>query len=275
MVLERHKLDPTRLQRPYRDACRRLPDFLHAAQENLKNLDLLISIATDVAAYGSVVDPQSENVRAAIKLLAQAHAALFAVARSAGEAIAVPLAGHLVRTSPTATLRGCDPGTWIEGYFLSALCRDVDSMQSLCQTPSPVLRQSSFQCPEYLYLLADSLRAFTETDPHTPDLLVSALEATNPDRPDIPDPDWVLCIDVPILELFFQLVTRKQQFASTWAKALELHKEYWGKKSRRYEPAGLLAIKLLGIGSLAYDRGLEVSVDSDYAPRWLITGHAT
>ncbi|MEY3444729.1 MAG: hypothetical protein RLZZ519_3010 [Bacteroidota bacterium] len=54
--------------------------------------------------------------------------------------------------------------------------------------------------------------------------------------------------------------------------ALEHHKLFWGNTENSQKIFGWISLPLLAACAYAYDHGMDINVESDYIPRWLVTG---
>ncbi len=75
----------------------------------------------------------------------------------------------------------------------------------------------------------------------------------------------------PELALWLSLLTNK--FTSDQlADALSNHQIFWGTQENRSNANGWISLPLLHACAYAHDHGMEIEVESDYIPRWLVTG---
>lgn len=69
------------------------------------------------------------------------------------------------------------------------------------------------------------------------------------------------------------------KFNESLQKGLEFHKSFWGQKPRkrsdydcRSDAGGFISLTLLAVCCLAHDKGMNITVESDYLPKWMIEG---
>ncbi|WP_419658517.1 hypothetical protein Dvar_73420 [Desulfosarcina variabilis str. Montpellier] len=160
---------------------------------------------------------------------------------------------------------------WQEAYFLAAVMRDRESMDSLARFPVDLLRKSATknESPEYL--------------------LVEAIQSLHLGRPDYETrmtgftrtfdmrsaSDWIMYITMGKFETLVALTQILDlDFNAILAKHLGSHRRYY----ERHTPENIapvdswIAIALLGMACMAHDKGEPVTVESDYIPRFLIEG---
>jgi hypothetical protein len=267
MRIPRHEIDRVSVQSRFDQTIAYLPAFISSVGRTPNNLTLLASNALDIAACASVVDPDSPRIEPCLLLASRAIAALFAVA-TAAEFPVVDGPPTVYRTRPDASL--LQARRWLDGFYLAAISRDYDSIQTLFETPGELLLRSSTRCAEYVYAFVNSIQGYLESATDTGKRIVRAMAATDPERPDINSPDWTLKIDVPAISLFFSFATGDRPgFAAALTQAVELHRSYWSMsedEDASRDPSGFLSLGPLAFAALASDRSMPFTVDSDYVP---------
>jgi hypothetical protein len=271
--VQRHTVDLEFCKQIFSEACRDVASSLAWACRVSRNIAFLISNVLRAVGEGSVVTNRSPDLVRYLRLAAQAHAAHFAATGTLP--VTVPLGeGEPVTYASAPDESTVHVYTWIEGFFLAALCRDGASLDLLCRAPVEPMRRSSTRNPEYRYVFREALRAFWCRDIDPGALAVQAMHLTDPDRDDIYSREYTLYIDVHLIRLFFFVHAKDADFGDGLVLALRDHKTYWSKKGRSHLPDGFLALHLLGLAALAYDRGIPFEVESEYLPMWLVTGEA-
>ena len=275
MFIPRHNIDRETIQRRFDTIPAHLKNLAGSVGRTPNNLTLVAPNALDIVSCGSVVAPDSPYIHPALCIASRCLSALFAVASAERLPVeVVVMNGQTIRyeTRPDNSL--IHPIRWLQGFYVAALCRDYDSLQALHETPLELLRASSTRCPQYTYLFVDAIRGFIDDAPDTAQRLLKTMEATDPDRADIHNPDWALNIDVPIIELFFRFAIGDDSgFAVAVSKAVAGHANYWTKsrdKDKSRHADSFLALGPLGLSALAYDRKMPIAVESDYFPLKLV-----
>ncbi len=219
--------------------------------------------------FVSGVDPASPEIDRSLQLASEAGAALFQVASAPPEAEAeVSLGeGFPSRLRNTLTNDLVNVGDWHTAFLVSAISRNSTALDALCRTPIDLLRRSVSRTDEYYFLYAQALQAFWKREDDTPDRLMAALEATDPDGLPEHHVDFVLHIIVPEMDLLFQYLDEEaseETFNAALVQALESHKEFYQKANRRRVETGFLALGPLAMCCFAVDSGMAVTVQSDY-----------
>jgi hypothetical protein len=273
-TISRHPIDLDLAERQLVLTERVLQATLGPAREKAGLLNQLLSTARDKAFGLCVLRPDDAEICPALRLGAQAAAALFAASSSLVGEVEVPLGdGPPARLKCSGPSSISDVANWRSGFFLAAICRDLTSLNILCQTPLEVLRSSSTRGDEFLYLTVEAYQSLWKRDGSTGQRLQSALEATDPALPRIAPEDFLLNIIIPELQLLYGFLTQETaSFNEALALALERHKKYWSKKDRKIDPSGYLAVGPLALTSFAFDAEMSTEAESDYLPRRLYEG---
>jgi Immunity protein 49 len=271
--IPRHDVDEA-FSRQRAEAEAKKPEaYLKALPRNLAHANMLRSTVQAWAGHLAVIDPTSPQICDAMRLGAEAIAALFAAATAGKGEVEVRLGGKTVSAAAAVDMSVVHPGSWQGGFFLAAICRERDLLDLLCQTPTELLRSSPSKADEYAYLYVDALRAFWRQEDEAPALLLQALKATEPEQLEFSSEDYALDVVVPQMEVLYRLMDQDAAgFDKALGKAVQLHRDYWKKADRKSDPEGYLAFPLIGLASLAHDAGLPVEVESDYLPGGLVLG---
>jgi hypothetical protein len=223
---------------------------------DVAELGRLASSALEQAARHAALTPDDPELVALVRLGAQATAALFALARTRGGPVEVALG-----RAGIARLEGAvDPGTthaaaWVIGAWAGAATRDLSSLVLLAVTPTSITGASPTRVDPHVDALASALKAWWTGDPATGERILAALEAADPDDPRVADPDEVLELRVPELDLLSRIAERDAAaFADALASAIALHRAYWSRDPG--SPAALLPLSLTALAVMGRDAGL-------------------
>jgi hypothetical protein len=218
-------------------------------------LAALASSAFEQSARQAALAPDDPAVVERIRLCGQAYAALFALARTGGAAVEVPLGDTVVRLEGQVDASTTHAAALVSGMWAAIAAGDLASGVLLAVTPARIARRSPSRTDEYVHALALALKGFLTGDPATGDRVISALEAADPDRVEIADADWVLDLTVPELDVLSRIVEHDAvAFADALGQAVELHREYWAR-----DPGfsgALLPVSLVALAVIGRDAGL-------------------
>ena len=249
---------------------RMLQRFLQMATERAEAVSSVLETARSHAGYLSAVSAEEAEVLLRhCGIGAQAGGALFALASGTGE-VELALGSNHVKLAATGPTGATHPGLWRIGWWLAHIVNDQAAIGLLTATPIAVLRGSSSRADECQYLFVDALQAFHHRAANWGDKLQAALDATDPENRKFVDEDFVLNILVTEMQMLFYLgLGESKPFGTALELALERHKKYWSKASRR-ESQRFLALGPLALARMALSAGLPIDVQSDYLPRSLL-----
>jgi hypothetical protein len=139
-----------------------------------------------------------------------------------------------------------------------------------------LIKRSTTREPEYRYARVEALKALSIQAPDAEVQLRSVTKTLDIERKSLSQPEWALLLDMPPVELLLHVQRGDDKSSSAdLPKAVEAHKKYWtstGDRSLDWD--GFLAIPLLAVAALAYDRGFRFEVESEYIPVQLIRGES-
>jgi hypothetical protein len=271
-TVERHAIDHE-LAEERHDAAKKLVQVLLSRSiGTVDDLDSLLSAARRLAAYGSMIDPTSPDLRPALALGCKAAAGIALASTQTSGSVTLDLGSDL-----HAAIKAVGPndfshvGNWRFGFYMGVICNDFHSVDALCGLPVQSLRQSRTKSDECFYLYVDAIQRFWRRDPEISQRFLAALEATEPQAVRVASPDYILNIVVPEMELFYRFLTGDvSRFNETLLFALQRHKSFWSKGDRKKDSEGYLALGLLATCILASRGGLPIEVQSDYIPASLM-----
>jgi hypothetical protein len=261
---------PRTARAQYEDAVSSLPRLIEAARSSPSPLPQLVSTSLKAAKVGSVCGLDSAQLFQHLRLAEQANAALFAA--MSGLPVRAPLGDQCITLTCPPDASYLHVTRWLLAFFSALLCRDETSLSFLAAVSSGQLRKSTTQFADYGYLFVDAIHGFLGGADHTGELLLKALRATDPDRYPMPDPDAALYLDSPVIQTFCLAVTSDGRCGAALAEAVRAHERFWAQRAGPDEFKGYLAIELLGVAALAYDRGMRFHLESRYAPMSLVKG---
>lgn len=269
----RHPVDPELVEEGVESKKTLLESVLgSAAAGRPAALSLVLGAARSYAGYVAVAEPHSGELPCALRIGAQAAAAIFALSVASGD-VQLDLGGARVTLPATGPTDATHVGHWRVGWWLAHLVDDRGAIDSLAATPIDVLRRSGSRGDECQYLFVDALQAFEKRADDWSTKLRLALDATDPAAARLSDEEFVLNILVPEMQMLFRLAIGDiAPFNEALHFALERHKKYWSKAGRKRDPDGYLALGPLAITKMSRKAGMPIEVESDYLPRAFLEG---
>jgi hypothetical protein len=273
MKISRHNIDSNDIQSDcdyYADLLERSLKIIHKSPLNLGTL------ASDARAYGGyqcILDPNSIQLWRALRIAAYSLTSVCELA-SLPEGNYEVFAGEGDPVMLPAGVNSYSDGiSWLHGFYLGVACRESHLNDRLAEIPVAVLKQSSSRNDEYLYLQIEALQSFWKGAADTPQRVIEAMKATDPELIKVGTVDYALNIAVREIDLLFRLLENDSvAFNESLIKALEWHKKHWSEKNLKNDPDGFIAIGILGLVSIAYERGMTIEVESDYIPKYIFQG---
>ena len=198
--------------------------------------------------------------------------ALFTTATAGVSPVTVPLGeGEAARLQGPIDESLVYASRWIRAFHLAALVRDTRGLDQLCLVPDALLRASSTRSPDYYYSWVEAARLVWLQDRAAGGKILETMNLTDVEEIEFHNPDWVLDIDVPLIELLFYVHTENEDFADALPKSVNHFKNYWSRTAeKRKDPEGFLALNLLGLAAFAHEREIKFDVQSDYLPLTLV-----
>lgn len=269
--ISRHVIDLERAQEGVENSEQMLVDLLKAANSRAAALSVLLSAAKSRVGYLAAVGKKRAELGRALRVGAQAAAAIFALGGGTGD-IEFALGEQRVRLAATGPTDATHIGNWRVGWWLAHIVGDQAAIDVLVATPINVLRSSSTRGDACQYLFIEALQAFERRAPDWSTKLKAALDATDPEQIKMIDEEFVLNILVPEMQMLYYLAIGEiAGFDEAIVFALERHKKYWSKGNRKRDPEGYLALGPMAIATLAYDAGMPIEIESEYLQLDLIT----
>lgn len=245
---------------------------IQAAAGRAAAMSPVLSTARNYAGYLAVTQPESQEICRALHIGARLAAAIFALAMGNAE-VEIDLIEAQTKLPATGSTDATHVGNWRIGWWLAHIVHDRSAIEQLAATPVSVLRHSSTRGDACQYLFVDALQAFEKRTEDWSTKLREALDATDPQQVTISDEDFVLNILVPEMQCLFRLAIGEiTPFNEALQFALERHKKYWSRASRKRDPYGYLALGPLAIASMAHNAGIPIELESEYLPQWILEG---
>lgn len=269
-TISRHAVDPDLVQEGIEGDSELLAKVVQSATTRTEALSIVLSTARSYAGYLCASNANQAELCRALRIGAQAAAAIFALGSGKGD-IEFTLGDQHAKLAATGSTDATHPGNWRTGWWLAHIVDDRAAIDMLAATPIDVLRRSSSRTDECQYLFVEALQGFQTNASNWSNKLQAALDATDPENVKLSDEDFVLNILVPEMQMLFRVALGEiAPFETALEFALERHKKYWSKGKRKQDPDGFLALGPLAISSVAFDAGIPVKIQSEYIDRALL-----
>jgi Immunity protein 49 len=85
------------------------------------------------------------------------------------------------------------------------------------------------------------------------------------------DSDYSKFLKLPELLVWKSVLSMDSvSFKANMVNGLEKHKDFWGTTENRTSAHGWISLPLLQVAAYAHDHGMDLDVESDYIPDWLV-----
>ncbi|MDG9670847.1 immunity 49 family protein [Hahella sp. CR1] len=258
----------------------RADKLLNVAKSNLFRMsDNVLNLATDCLRKTRLATLLVNNEvheaegAADIQLAAKAFAAYFQLAQhpEVDQTILLPGCSQVVHNGVGIIENGrVFPERWQEAYYTAVVARDKVSMDSLAAFPIDILRSSATKSIEAEYVLVEVLQSLHfKRDTFIP-LINKASELAVADGS-----DKALDITMGKIELLLALATNLGlDFNETLEKNLVSHIGFYeAHQEDDVAPVeSYIPMELLGMAVQWFDAGNDLTVESDYLPKYCIEG---
>lgn len=232
-----------------------------------------------IARYRCTSDPEAAQIETwdQFVLAMQASSGIFVAAARPGEVIPMRLGQVVKQVTGNGPNTHSDATSLLTALWLSLVCRERDRTRFLTDLSLDVLRGSGEAESDYIYPVypwVEALQLYWRQDPRMYDLLLEAMQGTDPEGLDPDGASLVSRLLFPPMKLFYYFTQRDTAaFNDALVEALELHREYWSAtEERASDPNGFVALAPLALACLARDAGMSIEVTSEYLPRYLLEG---
>jgi hypothetical protein len=201
-----------------------------------------------------------------LRLGVEAGLAIFTCAQAPGRDATFTLAGQQVTSLGRVDESTAHTGRWTQTFYGACILGDADLIGAICAVPEALPTGSSTRGPGYTGLWFRILRTLGATGGIDGDLVVRALEATDPDVLPADVRDHALLVSVPALEVVYRVALADGAgLATALAGALAKHRAYWTEHAEyKNDPDGYVSWPLSALVAIARQRGLAVDVASPY-----------
>lgn len=275
VVVNRHPIDLDDVEQRIQELFESI-EFIRgliAAKPRLTNE--LFTDAKRIAAYSSVGDPDAALLRIwdATWMAMQASSAMFLNANNKDRDISFTIGfDDRYTTVGTGPNSSATAGKWLAAMYFAIICRRSDRAAALCDTSIETLRAAGGRYDAYIYDWVQAFQKFVRRDDDVVRTIITAMEGADLERARIAEPDLLLLLLYPPIELLY-FVTQgdADQFNTRLTRAIEDHKKFWSKTAdRRRDVEGFIAWGPLAMACIAHDMGMTITVETPYLPKHLI-----
>lgn len=217
---------------------------------------------------------KKDRVLRALRAMKGIGSAIFAFASRPGKPVAVDLGDHRFEVIGQTSNAYVDTDTWLNAYFGAVIARDNAGIRTLCAVPESIHAQANLRPDTFDMAFVRALKGLYNPEVNIGQLLVDAMEASDPDKLHRDRRDYATHVLYPQLPLYRCILSSDQaEFNEKLEQAVLEHKEFWGSKDRQYSPEGWISLPLIAACATAFDtKQFAMTFETDYIPDWLAKG---
>ncbi|HEU5072715.1 MAG TPA: immunity 49 family protein [Polyangiaceae bacterium] len=165
-----------------------------------------------------------------------------------------------------------NPAKYLRALTSVIVLRAPKVADELVAVPMEVVEKAAGTMDAAYLRYVAAWRSFWQKAPDAAALLEEAAQLFDPSQLRVADPKSAArhSANIPTMQGLIENDSAKVNAGVV--AALEAHKAWWGRGTRLNDPEGLIANQPAALASLALQRGMSLSVTSDYMPRWLLEG---
>lgn len=237
-----------------------------------KNADLLGYIAGTArgnAGIASCNELGSNEILKDLKLASMLATTHWSIASGFVDEAEIEIVGHHYHVSPKKSTAFLSIADWKVAVYVELILRSDDNLKLLSNAAKLVFKHEKIHYEsagevEWMLLLAlangDAILAKTEASKLEPLI-------------DVGKEGFAKLIQGPQSLVWIAIFQQDQaKLDLALLAGLQAHKEFWGNSTNSQKEYGWLSFPLLAACAYAYDHGMDINVESDYIPRWLVTG---
>lgn len=217
---------------------------------------------------------ERERVMRALRIMKGIGIGIFASATSPGKTVSIDLGDETFEITGQSTTAYVDVDTWLYAYFGAVIARDNAGIKTLCAVPEEVHAHADLKPGPFDLAFVRALKGLYEPEANMGQLLVDAMEASDPDNLSKDRREYATRILYPQLPLYRCILSSDQaEFNEKLDQAIVEHKAFWGKKDRHFNKKGWIALPLIAVCATAFDnKEFVMTFETDYIPDWLAKG---
>ena len=269
--VERHAVDQTYAKQTFEFQSGRMTKLIAAIPNTQPALAGVFDASYKLAAAASVIAPEESVLQSAVHTNAQAAAAMFTLhhQKVSGRPMNYtgPIGGSTVQIVGQAPNSSLGPVNYQIGLYCSLISRDDDANHQLCVTPPVSIRRSGVEADEYQYAWISMLGRISRRE-NLDGAVDAVIAETAPDLVKIATRNHV---DATLWLARAAEAARSRNAAAVndgLAKSLEYFRKVWEEDPKSWQ--GWLSLGATAIACWALDRGISITVESEYMPSALL-----
>lgn len=190
------------------------------------------------------------------------------------EEFEVSIFGNSFKLIGESTTAYMDTDTWMDAFFAAVIIRDMQGIEFLVSVPEKIHQEANLKPSEFDLKFVGFLKGLFDQEANIAQLLVDAMEASDPEKLEKNTVNYATKILLPQLSLYKNFLSEEQSlFNENLEKALLKHKDFWTKGKMYLDERGWISLPLLAACTIAVDnKNFDIEITSGYIPSWLYKG---
>lgn len=217
---------------------------------------------------------EKRRIKRALAIADGIGVANFMFATHVGKAFSVLLPETSFEITGQSTTAHTDVETWLKAYFCAVIARDTAGIRILCAVPEEVHLRANLRPDAAGRAIVRVFKGLHDPDAPIGQLLIEAMDASQPDRLSDDRYEYVDHILFPLLTILRCILSSDQaEFNEVLEEAVHSHRAFWGSEKNMYESIGWISLPLLAVSVIAFNtKGFEMTFETEYVPVWLARG---
>src|SRR5215813_4966516 len=207
-----------------------------------------------------------ERTLRALRIMKGIGIANFAFAMNPGKTITVDLGDESFEITGEPTTAYVDVDTWLYAYSGAVIAGDNAGIKTLCAVPESLHMEANLKPGPFDLAFVRAIKGLYDPDANIGQLLVDAMETSDPDKLDKDRREYATHILYPQVPVYRCILSSdKAEFNEKLEQAVLEHKKFWGKKDRQHNKRGWISLPLTAAFATAFDnKGFVMTFETDY-----------
>ena len=159
---------------------------------------------------------------------------------------------------------------WNKIFFTTLISRDTEGMKMLQQLSDDIFATSNSGTDDFELAFVRVQRHIPHFNSELETLVDSALDNCVPEKMNSLQFKYRSVILVPFLKLYKAIIHKDSaSFNQLLSEAIEAHRQFWSPAEKELKAEGWISLPLLAVCALACDQNIEITVESDYIPKFV------
>lgn len=183
------------------------------------------------------------------------------------------IGGETVTIHSVETKSYMDHSVWLNSFYVALIMRNRNLIDLLLTVPDALLEQANAKGSPFHIAMVSFCKGLYDDDTNIAQLLTDVMDAASHQGNNAVQKAYASRIAAPSAGVFRYILSgNSEKFNAELEVAILEHQSYYTSGDRFAEYRGWVSIPLIASASLAFESDIEVTVESDYVPLWLVKG---